>query len=372
VDRSLRKIGVLGAGFISDFHIQALKGIADVEVTAICDSEGHKARHASEKWGIGLAFSSLEDMLSSGSVNTVHLIVPPLCHAESAVRCMEHGCDVFMEKPMTVTLEQARAVQQASVLHGRSVGVNHNFTFNPAFSGLVSAIRDWRLGEVEHVTVCWNVPLRQLDTGQHSHWMFQEPGNIILEQGAHPLSLICTLLGGVREVSAIPTGKTMLNTGRSFFDTWQCSLVCERGAAQLFMSFGREWYDFWVHTGGQDGSAFADIRRNRFTLSQKTRFMNPVDDFLDGLKAACYTLGQASKNLANYSRGLLRLVPAQDPYPLGMRLSIEGFYEDLFAGRKPRQGVEQGVDVVQACEAIIRNGKRWEGSVGTHEAVQHG
>ena len=367
-----RKIGILGAGFISDFHIRALKGIPGIAVAAVCDTERHKAESLARKWGIGQSFSSLDAMLSAGVVNTIHILVPPIYHADAALQCLEKGCDVFMEKPMTTTADQARELQKAAARLGRSVGVNHNFTCNPAFVKLVRAVREWRLGEVQHVTACWNVPLRQLDAGQHTHWMFQEPGNIIVEQGAHPLSLVCYLLGKVTDVSVIVTGKTTLNSGREFYNTWQCSLVCERGTAQIYLSFGREWFDFWVHAGGQDGSAVADIGRNRFSITEKSRFMEPVDQFLDAGKVSCRVFGQGTRNLVDYCRGFLKLAPPQDPYSIGMRGSIEQFYEDLLGGRPPREGVDKGVNVIEACAAIADNRLETSQLAPAREAVERG
>ncbi len=369
---SIRKIGILGAGFISDFHIRALDGISDIALAAVCDTDRHKAEHLARKWSIRQSFSSLDEMLSAGVVNTIHVLVPPTYHADAALRCLEKGCDVFIEKPMTVTLDQARDVQRAAARVRRAVGVNHNFTRNPAFVELVRAVREWRLGEVQHVTACWNVPLRQLDTGQHTLWMFHEPGNIIIEQGAHPLSLVCHLLGRITDVSVVVTGKSTLNSGRPFYNTWQCSLVCERGTAQLYLSFGREWFEFWVHAGGQDGSAVADIARNRFSITEKSRFMEPVDQFLDAARTSRRLLGQGARNLIDYTRGFLKLAPPQDAYSIGMRSSIEQFYEDLLAGRTPREGVDQGVNVMEACAAIAENRMEPRQLSHAREAVERG
>ena len=257
--------------------------------------------------------------------------------------------------------------------HGGLIGVNHNNTCHPAFLRLVSAIQEWRLGELEHVTVCVNVPLRQLNAGQHSHWMFRAPGNIVLEQAPHPLSQICFLLGAVNRASSLVSGEITLNSGLPFYTSWQSSLLCERGSAQLFMGFGKEYFDFWLHAVGQDGAALVDLRRNIFRLSEKTRFLDPVDNLVDAFRNASRITGQSSMNFSDYVLGFLKLRTAADPFSTGMRLSITRFYEDLASGRSPREGIEQGAAVVEACDAIIEGASHIRaGMPGSQEVAANG
>src|SRR5947209_6445072 len=348
----VRNVGILGAGFISQVHLQALRTTPGVRVAAVCDADSLKAGRLQQKWGIPQAFGDADEMLRSGAVDVVHVLLPPPLHVRAAVACLERGCDVFLEKPMAVTVAEGLSLREAVAATGRTVGVNHNNTYHPAFLRLVDAVRDRKLGAVQHVTACLNVPLRQLDAGQHGHWMFQQPGNIILEQACHPLSQIQRLLGPVRRVASLVTGETVLNNGRPFYSKWQCSLECRRGTAQLFLSFGREYLDSWLYAVGQDGAAMADFRRNLFRLSQKTRFMEPVDNAIDSLAAARAMAGQGMANLTAYTLGFLKLRPPKDPFSTGMQLSIADFYARLAAGRAPREDVDAGLAVIAACEAI--------------------
>lgn len=346
------RAGILGAGFISDFHIRAIRSCPGAEVTAVCDADSPKAQQLQRKFGIPQCYSSLDAMLAAGGVDVVHVLVPPTAHAATASQCLEAGRHVFLEKPMAVTAADARALEELAHRYNRSLAINHNNTFHPMFARLLDAVRERRMGALEHVTVVLNVPLRQLAAGQHSHWMFRQPENIILEQACHPLSQICRLLGPVRHASALVGDQIVLNTGIPFYDTWQCSLVCERGTAQLFLAFGREFLDFRLHAIGQDGVADLDFRRNTFLLSEKSRFMEPVDNFRDSLEAGCGMIRQAASNLMGYSLGFLKLRPPSDPFSAGMRNSIAAFYESLRAGRPAREDAASGRAVIEACESI--------------------
>src|SRR5207237_6697381 len=67
----------------------------------------------------------------------------------------------------------------------------------------------------------------------------REPGNIVLELGAHTLSALLRIMGPVQSASVTVTNKVVLNNGQPFFKTWLANLMCERGPVQMHMSYGR-------------------------------------------------------------------------------------------------------------------------------------
>jgi predicted dehydrogenase len=348
------RVGIAGAGFIADFHLRALRQVPEVSVVAVCDNDEQKARGLQRRWNIPAMYTRLSDMLSGG-VDTVHVLVPPTAHAACTQQCLESGCDVFLEKPATVDSAQSRQLLEAAAKAGRQVGVNHNFIFHPAFRRAVKAIQRWHLGGIEHVTAIVNVPLRQLNAGQHDHWMFQQTGNIVLEQMPHPLSQIQCLLGPVRRVSSSASGRSVLRTGKTFYSTWMASMQCERGTAECRLSVGRDFHESLLHIVGQDGSALVDIRRNTMRLTGKTRFLEPLDDFLAGAGGGFSIARQGFRNFADYALAFVRLKPSRDPFFLGMYGSIASFYRALAAGAPPQSSLDVGASIVATCETIAQN-----------------
>jgi predicted dehydrogenase len=352
------RIGILGTGFIADFHARALSVTGGVKLVAACDASASRVASFTKKWGVKGAFTSQEQMLESGRVDVVHILTPPETHVEAALTCMDRDVSVFIEKPMGTSAEQCRRLTAAAARKPHlNCGVNHNAAFHPALQRLIAGIRRRSMGAVEHVTLCVNVPLRQLSAGQHGHWMFHDPGNLILEQAPHPISQIQALLGKVRTASVLPTGATTLKTGRRCFDTWQIALACERGTAQLFLSFGRQFMDCWLHAIGQDAAAHVDLKRNTVEWSGKSRFMEPVDNLRDGLLAAKDRARQAVANFTNYGLSFAGLRPPSDVFSAGIRGSIQEFYKAFAAGGPAPVGLEQGAAVVEACERIVEAAK---------------
>jgi predicted dehydrogenase len=347
------RVALLGTGFIADFHLRALKSIPFIETVAVCDTNLARAQSVARRWQIANAHGSVEELLSASRPDVVHILLPPELHAGAAVACLTAGSHVLLEKPMALSSAECTQIEAAASATGTVAGVNHNQQWHPAFLKAVEQIRLWRLGRIEHVATFLSAPLRQLSAGQHEHWMFRHPGNIILEQAPHPLSQITRLLGAVDSASCVPSGHQILSTGSVFFDTWQISLSCERGPAQMLLAFGRDHLEFSIQIIGQDATALVDLRRNTIQFHEKSRFVEPFAYWLEGLRNAGSVALQSTSNLMNYGLAFLKLRAPSDTFSSGMNTSIRNFYEALRTGTRLPVGLREGAMVVNACERIV-------------------
>jgi 2-alkyl-3-oxoalkanoate reductase len=347
------RVGLLGAGFIAEFHVRALRAIPEIELVGVCDLAWDKAQSAGRKWQIANVYASLDEMLAGCRPDVVHVLLPPGAHADAVIQCANAGVNTFVEKPLALNSRDCEKILQVAHSTGCVVGVNHNQAWHPAVVNAAGEIANRRLGRIEHVSTFLAAPLRQLSARQHGHWMFREPGNIILEQAPHPLSQITRLLGPVREVSCLPSGRQTLSTGAVFFDTWQISLICERGPAQMLLAFGRDHLEFSLQIIGQDATAQLDLRRNVVVYHDKSRFLEPVEYVLDGLRMARNVARQSSRNFVDYCLGFVKLRPPSDAFSLGMTTSIQQFYAAFLSGAPVPVGSSEGLAVVRACEEIV-------------------
>ncbi|MCA8927487.1 MAG: Gfo/Idh/MocA family oxidoreductase, partial [Alphaproteobacteria bacterium] len=264
------RVGLVGAGFIADIHAEALRQIPGVSVTGIADPAPGRAAALAERWGIAGRHTDAADLV--GRVDAVHVLVPPNLHRRVAEPLLQAGLHVLLEKPMAETPEDCAALQQAAATAGVALGVNQNFVFHPAQVGLQQAIRANRIGPVRHVSVLYNMPLRQLDAGQLGHWMFAEPRNLLLEQAVHPLSQIEALLGPILAVQAQPQPPRAVGEGLELITGWLLSLRCERGTAQLQFALGQSHPVWSVTAIGDDGQIEADIVNNRVSAATPSRW----------------------------------------------------------------------------------------------------
>ena len=345
-------VAIVGAGGVAETHAAVLKSMPQVRLTAICDSAPGKAEAFQQKFGLIGSYASLRTMLADLKPDVVHIATPPFAHAANAVECLGAGVNIFVEKPFALSSAEADQVARAAARSRGAVGVNHNATFNPALLRMFDAIREERLGGIEHAMVCFNMPL-PVTTGPYTHWLFRGTENLIFELAPHPISVILRLFGRVLSSHTLVTGEKILPSGVRFYPTWQVSMECERGTAQLYLSGAGDFEDLWVRIEAEDGAAQADLRRNTFRIVEKSHLMRPNDDLRDCLSGAA---GLVRDGLHNYRNYVLSALGKPAPYPMqyaGMSNSIRAYYAALLTGTTPPAGLAQGIAVTHACEAVV-------------------
>jgi predicted dehydrogenase len=124
------KIGVLGAGHLGKIHLRLLKEIADFELVGFYDSNPETALAVEKEFALK-AFTSYDALLEA--VEAIDVVTPTFYHYESASRAIRRSKHVFIEKPLTNTLEEARSLLALSKEADVRVQVGHVERYNPAF-----------------------------------------------------------------------------------------------------------------------------------------------------------------------------------------------------------------------------------------------
>ncbi len=343
-------VAVVGTGFIADFHLEILASTPGIMVVATCDADLPKAQSAARRFAVPHAVASLEELPALG-VHIAHVLVPPAAHLAVARRLLELGIGAFVEKPLATSSREARELQSLAKTRGLILGVNHNALFHPAFQNVLSRVQAGEIGRVEHVRVCLSVPLRQLDAGDFSHWMFRSPRNIIFEQAPHPFAQLYALIGCVQSAKTSVLRSRELQPGQVFHERWLIAAVGERGTAEIYLAFGEPFTRSTLEVLGSDGSLEADLFHNHHSGETKTLWLDFWNSYLAGARRGGEIKSSARRVLADYLKLTLGLGSRQDAFFVGMRDSIRAFYAALCANQAPPVDAEEGARVLDWCEA---------------------
>ncbi|MFY9311431.1 MAG: Gfo/Idh/MocA family oxidoreductase [Bacteroidia bacterium] len=124
------KIGVLGAGHLGKIHIRLLKEIEKFQVVGFYDMDPTAAALVEKEFGIK-AFDSIDALLEQ--VDAVDIVTPTITHYSCASKAIKKSKHVFIEKPVTNTIEEAKILKGLSKEADVKVQVGHVERFNPAF-----------------------------------------------------------------------------------------------------------------------------------------------------------------------------------------------------------------------------------------------
>lgn len=125
------RIGVLGAGHLGKIHLNCLHQLPeDYQVVGFYDPNESLAQQVAEERGLH-AFPSVEALVAA--VDVVDIVTPTLSHFDCARQALMAGKHLFIEKPVTHTLEEADTLLRIHQNAGTKVQVGHVERFNPAF-----------------------------------------------------------------------------------------------------------------------------------------------------------------------------------------------------------------------------------------------
>lgn len=203
---SIVKIGILGAGlFANATLLPALKKVKDVELVGIASSGGLHAAHSSKKFGFRYACSDEEQILNDPDINTVLILTRHDSHADLAVRALQAGKHVFVEKPLAVNSNQLLVIQeQLQITTHQLLTVGFNRRFAPLAQQLQNILATRQEPLYMHYRVnAGYIPL--------NHWLHDpdQGGGRIIGEGCHFIDFL-TFLSGSAPVSvsaaALPDG----------------------------------------------------------------------------------------------------------------------------------------------------------------------
>lgn len=133
------KVGVLGAGHLGKIHLRLLNQSKKYELVGFYDADEINAKNVSDEFDYQ-RFKNSSDLMDL--VDVVDIVTPTLSHYESAKKAIEKGKHVFIEKPITKTVEEAEeliSLQQKYQVKGQ---VGHVERFNPAFLAVKERIKN--------------------------------------------------------------------------------------------------------------------------------------------------------------------------------------------------------------------------------------
>ena len=190
------RFAILGCGMIANIHAAAIRSLPDAELIGAADAFPAAAQRFCEKYGIH-AYESEEAMLNDANVDVVCICTPSHCHAPSAIRALQHGKHVALEKPMALNTAQADEVIAECKKNDRLLTVISQLRFCEDIQKVKSLLAHNAFGKI----VMCNLSMRYWRDESYfssSSWRGRlefEGGGALMNQGIHGIDLMQYILG---------------------------------------------------------------------------------------------------------------------------------------------------------------------------------
>ncbi|MBR4769274.1 MAG: Gfo/Idh/MocA family oxidoreductase [Lachnospiraceae bacterium] len=151
-ERKLR-IGIIGMGGIAQSHLKSYVKQPDVTIVAACDLIEGKSEKLLSRFELTdvPCFTDYRKMIDTVKMDAVSVCTYNRTHAECTIYALEHGINVLLEKPMTVTLEEAVAIRKAEKKSGKIVSVGFQPRFDANMQMIKKIVQSGELGRVFYV-----------------------------------------------------------------------------------------------------------------------------------------------------------------------------------------------------------------------------
>ncbi len=172
---------------------------------AIAGRDEAAVKEAAERWGFASYETDWKELIAREDIDVVDIVAPNHLHAEMALAAIKAGKHVLCEKPLALTLEQAKEMYEAAEKAGITHMVCHNYRYAPAVQYAKKLISEGRLGEIRHVRATY-LQDWVMDPEFPLTWRMKKEitgTGALGDIGAHSLDLARFLVGEFKEVVAM-------------------------------------------------------------------------------------------------------------------------------------------------------------------------
>lgn len=203
-------VGLIGTGFMGRAHALAFHNARttfdlpfDLTLVALADADAARGQQCAASWGFECSHADWQQLISDPAVNLVAITTPNLLHFPMAMAALEAGKAVYCEKPLAVSLEQAREMQAAARTAGVVTRVGYNYQHNPIIGLAKQMIESGELGRIVSFQGEFSEDFMGDGLSPWS-WRCEEAhaGGALADLGSHLLAMARHLLGEVEAVCA--------------------------------------------------------------------------------------------------------------------------------------------------------------------------
>lgn len=196
------RVGIIGYGKMGILHGALINGTQKAKVVAVCDKSlvmrfGIKRVYSSVR-----TYSKVDDMLKKEKLDVVIISTPTFNHVESAMRCIENGCDIFIEKPLATSYSDAYKLYKMAEEKNVKIQVGFCNRFAPSIAKGKKMLDSGIIGQPLQADAYMFIA----DVFEaHNGWRYDKKmsgGGVLMDFGIHMLDQICWYFGKIDNVQA--------------------------------------------------------------------------------------------------------------------------------------------------------------------------
>jgi len=193
------RFGVIGYGYWGPNVVRNLYSLESSQILTICDQSTNALKRAKQLYPHVEMTRNSEEVLTSPDIDAVAIVTPVWTHYDLAKKALLNGKHVFVEKPLTSTVEQAEELIELAERKNLHIMVDHTFLFTGAVRKIRQLVDDGTLGDLYYY-----------DSTRVNLGLFQHDINVVWDLAPHDLSIMDYVIRA-RPEAIVATGECHLN-----------------------------------------------------------------------------------------------------------------------------------------------------------------
>ncbi|TXT56372.1 MAG: putative dehydrogenase [Promethearchaeota archaeon] len=333
------EIAIVGSGFIAEHHCMALNQIPEVNISSVYSRHISHAKELMNKYKIsGNPVSSFEELLNL-DLHAVSLCVPNYLHKEMAIKVLESGKHVFIEKPLAMNADEGQEIINVEKSSGKRVFYCENNIYAPTFKKVKEIINEGALGKI------YMGRGKEQHSGPHSSWFYKRDkagGGSLIDLGVHDIACLIWYLES--EVERVFCQTRIIQPDRK--ELGLCE-VEDNAVGILYFDNGAQVTieESWTAPGGYDMGF--ELYGTEGQIKASPTFTNLVSVYSE--KGYGYAVEKASS-----TQGWTFPVP-DEGYTFGYPQEMKHFIDCIRNDKKPLTDGIYGLKVMKIIDAMYRS-----------------
>ncbi len=312
------KVGVVGVGHLGKFHVEQYLNITNSDLVGIFDVDEKKCHVVGERFKVK-CFPDLDSLLDV--CDAISIVTPTISHSAVSLRALEHNCHLFIEKPITHTVEDAHTILRNAEIKNKKIQVGHIEQFNPAFLSL----------NFENVNPMF--------IESHRLSSFNPRGidvPVVLDLMIHDIGIVLKMVNSdlssvvASGVSVITDTVDIANARLTFYNGCVANLTSSRISQKSLRKLR------FFQKNNYTTIDFLNNKIEKYRVSQSNPNINAND--------LCIPIDSNQKKFVSYTK------PIITPYN-ALRKELNSFIESIIFDKKP---LVDGKDATRALEIAIK------------------
>lgn len=342
------KIGLIGCGFIGQFHSRAIRGISrlgllDIDYATVCDRDEKRARSFAELAGATMITTDPYDLIDSSDVDVVYICLPTYLHRDLVLRAAARRKHVFCEKPLATNLADVEAMVRAVDEAGVAAGVGLVLRHSPVLTVLKSLMDDPTLGRLMAI-VFRDDQFFPIQGHYASDWRRDRRkagAGTLLEHSVHDVDILRWFAGDVASVH----GSVRNFAGHEGIEDLAMARIEFAGGAQA------DLVSVWHNVLGRPSTRRIEVFMENAVFMLDHDFLGPIT-----MQAHAQTRTVISEDEVR-DRYLAMVGMDAPPYSDALKYSFEDYFflKAIIDGKRPFPDFHVALEAHRVVDAVYRS-----------------